>query len=100
MKVLHEQGATYDQKRGIMTDKKLCRFCHATVGHHGMFCINCGAPIEEPSHGDNETRPSELQIENVLDEIRKLEELRDQGVVTENEFQEQRRNLIATLPAN
>ena len=83
-----------------MTDKKLCRFCHATVEHHGMFCINCGAPFEEPSHGDNETRPSELQIENVLDEIRKLEELRDQGVVTENEFQEQRRNLIATIPAN
>ena len=83
-----------------MTDKKLCRFCHATVEHQGMFCINCGAPIKEPSHGDNETRPSELKIENVLDEIRKLEELRDQGVVTENEFQEQRRNLIATIPAN
>jgi predicted amidophosphoribosyltransferase len=83
-----------------MTDKKLCRFCHATVEHHGMFCINCGAPIEEPSHSDNEARPSELQIENVLDEIKKLEELHDQGVVTEEEFQEQRRSLIATLPAN
>jgi Fe2+ or Zn2+ uptake regulation protein len=80
----------------VMTDKKLCRFCHATVEHHGMFCINCGAPIEEPSHGDYEARPSELQIENVLDEIRKLEELRDQGVITEIEFQEQRKDLIAT----
>jgi predicted amidophosphoribosyltransferase len=83
-----------------MTDKKLCRFCHATVEHHGMFCINCGAPIEEASHSDDEARPSELQIENVLDEIKKLEELRDQGVVTEEEFLEQRRNLIATLSAN
>jgi predicted amidophosphoribosyltransferase len=83
-----------------MTDKKLCRFCHATVEHHGMFCINCGAPIEEPGHGDNEVRPSELQIENVLDEIKKLEELRDQGVVTEEEFLEQRKNLIATLSPN
>ena len=66
-----------------------------------MFCVNCGAPVEEPSHGDNEAhRPTALQTENVLDEIRELEALRDQGVVTEKEFQEQRRNLIGTLTAN
>ncbi len=78
-----------------MTDKKLCRFCHATVEHHGMFCINCGAPIEEPSHGAHS--PSALQTENVLDEIAKLEALRDRGVISEIEFREQRKNLIATL---
>jgi Fe2+ or Zn2+ uptake regulation protein len=83
-----------------MTDKKLCRFCHATVEHHGMFCIDCGAPIEEPpieepSHGAHS--PSALQTENVLDEIRKLEALRDQGVITEIEFQEQRGDLIKTI---
>ncbi len=78
-----------------MTDMKLCRFCHATVEHHAMFCINCGAPIDEPSH-DEAHGPLALQTENVFDEIRKLEAQRDQGVVTEKEFQEQRRNLIAT----
>ena len=78
-----------------MTDKKLCRFCHATVEHHGMFCINCGAPIEEPSQGAHS--PSALQTENVLDEIAKLEALRDRGVISEIEFREQRKNLIATL---
>jgi len=78
-----------------MTDKKLCRFCHATVEHHGMFCIDCGAPIEEPSHRAHS--PSALQTENVLDEIRKLEALRDQGVITEIEFQEQRGDLIKTI---
>jgi predicted amidophosphoribosyltransferase len=78
-----------------MTDKKLCRFCHATVEHHGMFCIDCGAPIEEPSHGAHS--PSALQTENVLDEIAKLEALRDRGVISEIEFREQRKNLIATL---
>ena len=81
-----------------MTDKKLCRFCHATVEHHGMFCINCGAPIEEPSHGAHS--PSALQTENVLDEIAKLEALRYRGVITEIEFREQRKNLIATLTVN
>ncbi|MGZ4893813.1 MAG: SHOCT domain-containing protein [Halobacteriota archaeon] len=85
-------------KKKIMTDKKLCRFCHATVEHHGMFCINCGAPIEEPSHGTRS--PSALQTENALDEIAKLETLRDQGVITEVEFQEQRKELIATLTVN
>jgi hypothetical protein len=84
-----------------MTDKKLCRFCHATVEHHGMFCVNCGASIEEPSHGDNEAhRPPALQTETVLDEITRLEALRDEGVVTEKEFQEQRRNLLGTLTAS
>jgi predicted amidophosphoribosyltransferase len=80
-----------------MTDKKLCRFCHATVEHHGMFCINCGAPIEEPSHGAHS--PTALQTENVLDEIAKLEAMRDQGVITEIEFQEQRKDLIGPLTA-
>lgn len=87
-----------------MTDKKLCRFCRATVEHHGMFCVNCGAPLdgsEGPSHGDNEAHsPTALQTESVLDEIAKLEALRDQGVVTEKEFQEQRRKLLGTLTAN
>ncbi len=79
-------------------DKKFCRFCHVTVQHHGMFCVNCGAPIEEPSHVDNEAhRSTAVQTEHVLDEIRKLEALRDQGVLTEKEFQEQRRDLIGTL---
>jgi predicted amidophosphoribosyltransferase len=84
-----------------MTDKKLCRFCHTTVQYQGMFCTNCGAPIEEPSHGDNEAHePTALQTENVLNEIRKLEALRDQGVLTEKQFLEQRRDLIGTLTAN
>jgi len=66
-----------------------------------MFCTNCGAPIEEPPYGDNEAHgPSALQTEEVLDEIRRLEKLRDQGGITEKEFQEQRRNLIGTLTAN
>jgi hypothetical protein len=66
-----------------------------------MFCVNCGAPIEESSHGDDEAhRPTALQTEHVLDEIKKLEALRDQGVLTEKEFQEQRRDLIGTLNAN
>ena len=78
-----------------MTDKKLCRFCHATVEHHGMFCINCGAPIEEPSHEAHS--PSALQTEILLDEIAKLEALRDRSVITEIEFREQRKNSIATL---
>ena len=63
-----------------------------------MFCINCGAPIEEPSHGAHS--PSALQTENVLDEIAKLEALRYRGVITEIEFREQRKNLIATLTVN
>jgi len=89
------------RKKRIMTDKKLCRFCHTTVQYQGMFCINCGAPLEEPPYGDNEAhRPSALQTEEVLDEIRRLEKLRDQGGITEREFQEQRRNLIGTLTAN
>jgi len=84
-----------------MADKKLCRFCHETVEHHGMFCVNCGAPIEEPSQGDHEAHgPIALQTEHVLDEIRKLEALRDQGVITERQFQEQRRDLIGSLTAN
>jgi len=69
-----------------------------------MFCVNCGAPLdgsEEPSHGDNEAHsPTALQTESVLDEIAKLEALSDQGVVTEKEFQEQRRKLLGTLTAN
>jgi hypothetical protein len=81
-----------------MTDKKLCRFCHATVEHHGMFCINCSAPIEEPTHVAHS--PTALQTENVLDEIRKLEAMRDQGVITEIEFQEHRKDLIGTLTVN
>jgi predicted amidophosphoribosyltransferase len=84
-----------------MADKKLCRFCHETVEHHGMFCVSCGAPLEEPSQGDREAHgPTALQTENVLDEIRKLESLRDQDVITEKQFQEQRRDLIGTLTAN
>ena len=87
-----------------MTDKKLCRSCGATVEHHGMFCINCGAPVdgsEGSSHGDNEAHtPTALQTENVLDEIAKLASLRDKGVVTEKEFQEQRRKLLETLTAD
>ena len=79
-------------------DKKLCRFCHETVQHHGMFCVSCGAPIEEPSGGDSEAhRPTALQTEHVLDEIRRLEALPDKGVLTEKEFQEQRGDLIGTL---
>ena len=66
-----------------------------------MFCVSCGAPIEKPSHDDNEAhRPTALQTENVLNEIRKLEALRDQGVLTEKQFLEQRRDLIGTLTAN
>jgi len=87
-----------------MTDKKLCRFCGAAVEHPGMFCVVCGTPIdgsEEPSHGDNEAHiPTALQTENVLDELAKLAALRDQGVVTEKEFQEQRRKLLETLTAD
>ncbi|HEX7514896.1 MAG TPA: SHOCT domain-containing protein [archaeon] len=49
----------------------------------------------EPSHGAHS--PSALQTENVLDEIAKLEALRDRGVITEIAFREQRKNLIATL---
>ena len=44
--------------------------------------------------------PTALQTENALDEIAKLETLRDQGVITEVEFQEQRKELIATLTVN
>ena len=77
-----------------MTEKKLCRFCGANVEHHGMFCVNCGAAVdgsEEPSPGDNAAhRPPALQTENVLDEIAKVAALRDQGVVTEKEFQKQK----------
>ena len=69
-----------------------------------MFCINCGAPVdgsEGASHGDNEAHtPTALQTENVLDEIAKLAALRDKGVVTEKEFQEQRRKLLETLTAD
>lgn len=83
-----------------MTDKNLCRFCHTTLEYQG-FCINCGAPTEESTYGDNEThRPSALQTEEVLDEIRRLEKLRDQGGITEKEFQDQRRDLIGTLTMN
>lgn len=43
--------------------------------------------VDEPSHSDNVARPSELEIEYVLDKIKKQEELRDQGVITEEAFE-------------
>ena len=44
--------------------------------------------------------PQRYKLRKSLDEIRRLEKLRDQGGITEKEFQEQRRDLIGTLTAN
>ena len=70
-----------------------CKNCGSSIEDGAKFCENCGTPIEAPV-AQPAAQPAVDPSMLVADEIKKLAALRDQGILTDEEFTEQKRRLL------
>jgi RNA polymerase subunit RPABC4/transcription elongation factor Spt4 len=75
-----------------------CTNCGAVYPRDARFCPQCGGKVEAPPAPTPAQIPQQPQT-SAFDELAKLAALRDQGIVTELEFQEQKKKLLGTQSA-
>lgn len=88
------KASTSDRSRS-----KYCTKCFAAIPYNVKFCTECGNPVEQTQDtepdSNNFARTQQVKSEyDQLQYLEKLAELRDKGIISDNEFEKKKKDIL------